>query len=209
MADDNEIIMLLQQRDEEAIKRIRDTYGRQCQSLAYRILGSREDAEECFDDALLAVWNSIPPKVPEHFQAYLITVIQRGAVNKLKAARRQKRGGTYFAQALDELAEILPSGQYVESEVEQRELTGAVNRFLNALPQETCRIFMQRYYMSMPLSEIAEQNAGLGVHHEVLHVVGEDLVHLLRRHDDAAVDGDAAAHQTGAGAANRDRDALC
>lgn len=158
MADDNEIIMLLQQRDEEAIKRIRDTYGRQCQSLAYRILGSREDAEECFDDALLAVWNSIPPKVPEHFQAYLITVIQRGAVNKLKAARRQKRGGTYFAQALDELAEILPSGQYVESEVEQRELTGAVNRFLNALPQETCRIFMQRYYMSMPLSEIAEQN---------------------------------------------------
>ncbi|MBR5405456.1 MAG: RNA polymerase sigma factor [Oscillospiraceae bacterium] len=158
MPADDEIILLLQQRNEEGIRRIRDTYGKLCEGIAYRILGGREDAEECVNDVLLTVWNSIPPKVPEHLQAYLITLAQRGAINRLKAAGRQKRGGTYFAQALDELAEVLPSDGYVESEVEQRELARAVNNFLDGLAPDVRRVFMQRYYLSLPLRDIAEEN---------------------------------------------------
>ena len=158
MLADEEIILLLQQRDEQGIRMIRDTYGKQCEGIAYRILGRHEDAEECFSDILLTVWNSIPPKVPEHLQAYLVTLTQRGAINRLKAAGRQKRGGTYFAQALDEMAEVLPSGEYVESEVEQRELNRAVNGFLDSLAPDIRRVFLQRYYLSLPLREIAEEN---------------------------------------------------
>ena len=158
MSADEEIILLLQKRDEDGIRIIRDKYGKQCEGIAYRILGKHEDAEECVSDLLLTVWNSIPPKVPEHLQAYLVTLVQRGAINRLKAAGRQKRGGTYFAKALDELAEVLPSEKYVEAEVEQRELSRAVNSFLDSLQPDVRRVFMQRYYLSLPLREIAEEN---------------------------------------------------
>ena len=58
---DQQIIALLQKRDEKALLEIRQAYGGLCFQTAYRILGSREDAEECVSDMLIGVWNSIPP----------------------------------------------------------------------------------------------------------------------------------------------------
>ena len=53
--------------------------------------------------------------------------------------------------------------------------------------------------------QIAEQHAGLGMYHQVIHVVGEDLVHPLRAEHNAAVDGHAAAHKAGSRAPDRHR----
>jgi DNA-directed RNA polymerase specialized sigma24 family protein len=35
-------------------------------SLAWNVLGNREDVEECLNDTYLAVWNSIPPERPKY-----------------------------------------------------------------------------------------------------------------------------------------------
>ena len=43
---DPEIIALLHQRNEQGLQALRSRYGRLCLSLAERMLGSREDAEE-------------------------------------------------------------------------------------------------------------------------------------------------------------------
>ncbi|MCR5305587.1 MAG: RNA polymerase sigma factor [Oscillospiraceae bacterium] len=157
MLSDDAVILLLQKRDEEGIRQIREIYGRQCHQLAYRILGGHEDAEECVSDVLLTVWNSIPPKEPHSLRAYLITLVRCSAIDRLKAANARKRGGNCFAQALDELADVLPSADYVESEVEQRELACALKSFLDTLKPEPRRVFMQRYYFSLPVQEIAER----------------------------------------------------
>lgn len=58
--DDASIVKLFWDRSEQALAVIAQPYGRFCTSIAKNILGSDEDAEECVNDAYLAVWNSIP-----------------------------------------------------------------------------------------------------------------------------------------------------
>lgn len=151
-----EIIAMLHARREDALQAIRDQWGTLCLTLAYRILGSREDAEECFDDALLAVWQSIPPQTPQCLEAYLVTLVRRNALDRIKAAERQKRGGRQFAQALDELAEAIPDGTDIISQAEQNELNRALRAFLGTLSAEARQIMIQRYYFAQPVKAIAK-----------------------------------------------------
>lgn len=71
MPEDSIIISLLQKRDEQALEHIRAQYGALCYQIAYRMTGSRQDAEEVLNDLLLSVWDSIPPQQPDNLRAYL------------------------------------------------------------------------------------------------------------------------------------------
>ena len=155
---DSEIIALLQNRNETAISAIREQYGALCRQLALQILGSHEDADECLNDALLKVWNSIPPAKPEFLKAYLAATVRNLALNRRKAEHSMKRGGEQVPLVLDELAEAVPSGQDVAADVEQRMLQEAVRSFVRALPVRQQRVFMQRYFYMMPIREIADEN---------------------------------------------------
>ena len=57
--DDKRILLMLNNRDEQALKESVQLYGALCRSVARNILGSDEDAEECLNDALLRVWQAI------------------------------------------------------------------------------------------------------------------------------------------------------
>ena len=155
MLNDAAIIALLQKRDEKALLEIRQAYGGLCFQTAYRILGSRGDAEECVSDMLIGVWNSIPPDTSEGLCPYLLALVRRSAVDCLRRTTCQKRGGTQYAAALDEIAEIIPSDERTESQVERREVLAAVTAFLRGLPERQRQIFMLRYYAALPVREIA------------------------------------------------------
>ena len=158
MNGDSQIISLLEARDEQALQRIREQYGALCFQIAYRMTGSREDAEECLSDLLLDVWNTIPPQRPENLRAYLTSLAGREAIRRYEHTHRQKRGGTQLAACLDELAEILPAPEQVEQTVERRELTAALTAWLRTLSAQQQRLFMQRYYLSESVQAIAQQN---------------------------------------------------
>lgn len=156
--EDQIIISMLQARDEQALKHIQTKYGALCYQIAYRMTGSREDAEEVVSDMLLRVWDLIPPNQPDNLCAYLTTLASRIAIKKYEHTHRLKRGGTQLSAVLDELSEILPSDTNVERDIEQRELTEALTAWLRTLPLERRRIFMQRYYLSESVQQIAVQN---------------------------------------------------
>ena len=158
MPDDRRIISLLQKRDERALQIIRETYGSLCFQIAEQIVGNSEDAEECVNDMLMNVWNSIPPQCPVSLRAYLAALVRHAAIDRYKSERRQKRGGAQFAASLDELSEILPSGEQVEHSVEQRALTAALTEWIKTLSPDTARLFIQRYFLSESVREIAKQN---------------------------------------------------
>ena len=63
--DDKRILLMLNNRDEQALAVIAEQYGALCRTVARDILGSEQDAEECLNDALLQIWNAIPPAQPE------------------------------------------------------------------------------------------------------------------------------------------------
>ena len=56
------------------------------------------------------------------------------------------------------MAEVIPAQETVETEVDRHELTAALRKFLDALPESARRIFMERYYLSVPVRTIAEKH---------------------------------------------------
>ncbi len=61
---DEKIIELFWSRDESAIREAEAKYRGFAHSVLYNLLSMKEDREECLNDALLALWNNIPPERP-------------------------------------------------------------------------------------------------------------------------------------------------
>ena len=153
--NDSEIIARYFQRNEAALDETAKQYGAPCRRLALRLLDNPQDAEECFNDALLRLWETIPPAEPESLFAYLSTIVRNLACDRLRAQNRKKRGSNAVQLALDELAECLPAGESTEAALDSRELGRAIEAFLDAQPRERRIIFMQRYWAMLSVREIA------------------------------------------------------
>ena len=153
--EDRDIILLYEQRNEQAISETSARYGTLCRALARNITGSREDSEECVNDALLTVWNAIPPAKPQNFRAYVLRMVHNAAVNLRAKNTAKKRGGDQYGEALDELAESLSAPEQTDRQVEQRELMQAVQRYLGTLPRHQRDLFVRRYWYASSVSELA------------------------------------------------------
>ena len=84
--EDEAIIELYWRRDERAVAETRSRYGARLNRLAFGIVQSAEDAEECENDAYLHTWQSIPPQRPQYFFAYLAKLCRNAALPRM--ARR-------------------------------------------------------------------------------------------------------------------------
>ena len=155
--DDKEIIALYIRRDEKALEYTAEKYDSYCYAIALRILGSEEDAKECVNDALLAVWETIPPNHPEKLSLYLGRITKNISVNKLRAINAKKRGADYIRLCIDELSEAIPSADDPIALLESEELGGALERFLRSVSAANRRIFISRYYYLESISEIASR----------------------------------------------------
>ena len=155
--DDRKIIELYWQRDESAIEQTDLKYGRLCRGVAYGILGSREDGDECVNDTYMAAWESLPPQRPVHFPAWLCSVTRNFSLNRIRASLTQKRGGGAAMLVYDELEQCLISPESVEKEYETKELKAAVETFLRTFPKADRKMFMYRYWLMMTVPEIARR----------------------------------------------------
>lgn len=153
--EQQDILSMLFNRDEQALKETVAAYGTVLRAAAFDILKNEQDAEECINDALLTVWNAVPPANPENYRAYLLKILRNIALNKYKSSRSEKRGNGQYAAALEELSEILPSAHNTEDAVEQREMLRAVEAFLRTLPENQRSIFIRRYWRFSSFSDLA------------------------------------------------------
>ena len=151
--DDKSIVELFLARAETAIAEAAKKYGRYCRYIAMRVLGNEQDAEEVENDTYLKLWNSIPPKKPDPLKSYVGAVARNIALNRLEEKGAQKRGGEALI-VLEELSECLPdsSGEELGESFALRE---ALNSFLASLDEKTRIIFMQRYFYTCSVREIA------------------------------------------------------
>ena len=154
--DDAQIVDLYWQRSDEAIRQTQLKYGRYCHKIAYNILASDQDAEECVNDTYLAAWHSMPSNRPPALAGYLGKITRNFALTRRTERARQKRGGGEVALALEELSECLAAPGAVERRVEERELTRCIDRFLYALPKTQRQIFVSRYWYMASIEEIAK-----------------------------------------------------
>ncbi|MCD8007059.1 MAG: sigma-70 family RNA polymerase sigma factor [Oscillospiraceae bacterium] len=152
--EDSMIIDLFFDRSETAIRELDLKYGEICRGFSNNILGSRQDAEECVNDAYLGVWNSIPPARPEPLLSFVIKIVRNISINAYRKKEAAKRRSSYTV-AMEEIEGCLASSGSVEGEIEAKELAGIIESFLDTLSSENQAIFMRRYWLSESYDKIA------------------------------------------------------
>ena len=118
---DTQIIDLYWARSEEAILATADTYGGYCAAIAWNILHSREDTEECVNDTWHRAWQSMPPERPNPLRVWLGKITRNLALDRWRASRAGKRGGGQLEALLSELEGCLPAGDSPERQAEDKE----------------------------------------------------------------------------------------
>lgn len=157
--DDRKIIELYFARDELALQKSEEVYGKYCKAIAKNILGCDEDAEETLNDTLLRAWNSIPPEKPQSLKVYLGTLARNISFDKYRKMTAEKRGGCEIAVCLEEAEEFLADTKSVSDEYEKREFEKLLNGFLYSLPERECDIFVRRYFYCDSTADIAKRFA--------------------------------------------------
>lgn len=151
--EDERIVCLYWERNENAIRETETKYGKYCYTIAYNILHSREDSNECVSDTWNVAWNTIPPERPTKLQYFLARITRNIAIDRYRHDNAQKRSAE-VESAIDEYWECIPNGDAaIEDELALKE---AINRFLSRLDSQTRIIFMRRYWYSMSVKEIAK-----------------------------------------------------
>lgn len=155
--EDSQIISLFFKRDEAAISETDKKYGAFCHKIAFNILSSNADAEECVNDTYLQAWNAIPPQSPDRFGAWLGRVVRNIALNLWNKNHRKKRYAG-MEELFDELEDCIPSPVTVEHKMEEKELTEFLNTWLASLSDDDRILFVRRYWNGEKLNKLAEEN---------------------------------------------------
>ena len=155
--DDKMIVDLFLERSETAIAETTLKYGKYLRHIAYRILENEQDGEEIENDTYRKLWESIPPQKPNSLKAYLAKIGRNLAINRLEERQAQKRRSESNL-VLDELSECLPDRSETGDLCDSFALRTALDSFLAGLDTDTRVIFMQRYFYTCSLRDIAQRH---------------------------------------------------
>lgn len=151
MIEDEKIIEMFFRRSEQAIQELDTKYGKACLKLSYNIVNSKQDAEECVNDAYLGAWNAIPPATPNPLLSYICKIVRNLSL-KIYYRKEAAKRSSHYTIAMEEIEACIADPNTVEA----RELARIIEEFLDTLTVENRVIFMRRYWFSDSCKDIAE-----------------------------------------------------
>ena len=174
--EDKEIIDMYFARDEKAIEKTSEKYGRYCMDISMNIVNSTPDAEECVNDAYLKTWEAIPPQRPQSLKFFLAAIVRNISLNRYKSRHREKRNKD-LEVIFDELNECGNAGDDNAWELEE-----LIKNYLMQISSIDRAIFIRRYWYAESPSEISKKY-GLSYSNTVtkLHRIREGLREYLER----------------------------
>jgi RNA polymerase sigma-70 factor, ECF subfamily len=150
---DEDLISLVQADDTQAFAALYDRHGRAAYSLAYRMMGERQAAEDVVQDAFLKVWRAAASYRLERgsVRTWLLSIVHNRGIDQLRStASRQRMQQMVEASA----PRFQPSEAFSESwRNSQRD---QVREALRTLPREQLKILELAYFSGYTHVEIAE-----------------------------------------------------
>ena len=150
--DDNRIIDLYFLRDERAIERTEEKYGKLLNHIAYNILHDAEDSEECVNDTYMRAWQAMPPQRPSYLSAFLAKITRNLSINRY-LQNKSRRSIFSSDTILEEMSECIPDTSTSLSE--NVAIRDALNSFLSSLDETPRKMFVKRYFYMMSIKGIA------------------------------------------------------
>ena len=151
---DEYIVELYFRREERAIDETRIKYGKLLHHIAFNILNSATDSEECVDDTYMSAWKSMPPTRPRSLCAFLSKITRNLSINRY-LKNKSERSMINCDAVFEEIAECVPSTDgSISDDIALRE---AINSFLGTLDVEKRRMFVKRYFYMKPIKQVASE----------------------------------------------------
>lgn len=120
-------------------------------SLAYRMTGDRDAAEDLVQETFVSAWEKLGSfKAEGKFANWLYQIASNRSLNYLRTASRYRS-----LSAAEASTRSLPAGDTPDRRLEQEQLRRGVLDFMAQLPDQQRLAFELRFYRGMPFGEIA------------------------------------------------------
>ena len=153
---DEELMSLVQAKEPVAFEAFFDRHGGAAYSLAHRIVGDRNAAEDVAQEAFLSIWRSRAgyDRARGSVRAWVLGVVRNRAIDAL---RRDARPGVPQLDFDDDaVLENRPAIESTDSEAVRRETAREVRGALSDLPNDQSKVIQLAYFGGFSHSEIAE-----------------------------------------------------
>ena len=142
--------------DEEAFAQLVAMHEKRVYTLALRITGDREDAEDAAQEAFLSAWKGLPNFRGEAgFSTWLYRLTSNAAIDCLRRDRRQRVSASLDDGELGlEVSDPAPTPQ---EQAESESLREAVRWGLGELSNEHREVLALREFQELSYEEIAQQ----------------------------------------------------
>lgn len=152
---DKELIKRIVQRDQSALADLYDRYGRILLGMVYRMVGTREDAEEVVLDGFCQIWRSADQYNSNRgrVDTWLFSIMRSRALDRLRQLERSDRARI----ASQERFFPEPSWPSPNDSLLWREQREHICAALAQIPLEQRRVIELAYFDGLPQAQIAHQ----------------------------------------------------
>jgi RNA polymerase sigma factor (sigma-70 family) len=154
--DPSALLAKIAQQDQVAFSQLYDCFAGLVFSIAYRILASKEEAEEVVLDVFNQVWLTADRYDRERgrVDTWLSLLARSRALDRLRKLQRQSR----TVEASEQVAKLQPQGcNQPETDLLQQDQRERVQQALSKIPQEQRLVLELAYFQGMTHPEIAQE----------------------------------------------------
>jgi len=152
---DEDLMPLVERKDAAAFELVYDRHGGAAYSLAYRIVGDRNKAEDVTQEAFLSLWRSGAryDRARGSVRTWLLGVVRNRAIDSL---RREATRAPTVELELERLPDKGPYTELTDAEALRQEAAREVRGVLEMLPADQLKVIELAYFGGLSHSEIAE-----------------------------------------------------
>jgi len=151
---DEDLLTLVERGDAEAFEVVYDRHSRVAFSLAFRLLGDRQTAEDLVQDAFLALWRGAEGYSASRgsVRNWLLSILHNRGVDRLRTLGAMSRR----QEALEQVELRRPDEPDAATLGIGRAMAGSVREELATLPVEQHEVLKLAYYGGFTHHEISE-----------------------------------------------------
>src|SRR5215217_3324052 len=151
---DEDLMQLVRRGDAAAFEMVYDRHATAAFSLAYRMTGTRNAAEDVVQEAFLSLWRSgaCYDRTRGSVRTWVLGIVHHRAIDALRRSMVHDR-----RRASDEgLEERFEARERTDLQAVRRQEAAEIQSALQALPPDQCRVIELAYFGGFSHAEIAE-----------------------------------------------------
>lgn len=150
---DGDLLWLVESGDAEAFAALYDRHGRAAYSLAYRMMGNRQAAEDLVQEGFIKIWRSATSYRAERgsVRTWVLSIVHNRGIDHLRSSASRRR-----TQEKVELTAQTSQPSEAFAETWRNTQRGQIQAALKTLPPEQLKILEMTYYSGYTHTEVAE-----------------------------------------------------